>query len=235
MAGRRATRTGGTRGGRTGGTSGGDPATDATGTPAGSADLPGRAAAPGSMELTDPHERARQICLRLLAARPRTRAELEAALGRKGVDGETSRAVLDRLAEVRLVDDEALAESVVHSGHAYQGLGRRALTTQLRRRGVAEPTASAAVAALDGPAEERRARELVRRRLPAVASVDEATAIRRLVGLLARKGYPSGLSYRVVRDELGGAGRDTSLLDEAATDETMTDDTSDPAGGAENG
>ena len=219
MAGRRANRTGRTRGGRSGGTSGGDPATDATGRPGSSVHVPGRAATSGSPDPVDPHERARQICLRLLAARPRTRAELEAALGRKGVAGETSRAVLDRLAEVGLIDDEAFAESLVHSGHAYQGLGRRALTAQLRRRGVAEPTASAAVAAVDGAAEEQRARELVRRRLATVAAADEATAIRRLVGLLARKGYPPGLSYRVVRDELHAAGRDTSLLDDAATDE----------------
>jgi regulatory protein len=162
----------------------------------------------------DPYEHARQICLRLLAARPRTRAELAAALRRKGVDDETALAVLDRLSEVKLVDDEALAESVVHAGHAYQGLGRRALAARLRRRGVDEPTTSAAVSAVDRSAEEQRARELVRRRLPAMASVDEATVIRRLVSLLARKGYPPGLSYAVVREELRGAGRDTALLDD---------------------
>jgi len=179
-------------------------------------------AAPDTPE--DLYERARQACLRLLAARPRTRAELEAALRRREVDDETALAVLDRLAEVRLVDDEALAESVVHSGHAYQGLGRRALAAQLRRRGVAEPTAAAAVSTVDSEAEERRARELVRRRLPAVATADEATAVRRLVGLLARKGYPPGLSYRVVREELREAGRHTRLLDDTDLDDTMHPD-----------
>jgi regulatory protein len=107
----------------------------------------------------------------------------------------------------------------VHSGHAYQGLGRRALAAQLRRRGVDESTTSAAVSTVDPTAEERRARELVRRRLPAVAAVDETTAIRRLVGLLARKGYSPGLSYRVVREELREAGRDASLLDESVDEE----------------
>lgn len=205
MAGRRASRTSRTHGGRFGsarsaarhGGSTGEP----TGTPA------------------DPYEHARQICLRLLAARPRTRAELAGALRRKGVDDETAVAVLERLTEVKLVDDEAYAESFVHSGHAYQGLGQRALEAQLRRRGVDGSTASAAVSTVDGAAEEQRARELIRRRLPAVASVDEATAIRRLVGLLARKGYPPGLCYRVVREELREAGCDASLLDEASADD----------------
>jgi regulatory protein len=162
----------------------------------------------------DPHEHARQTCLRLLAARPRTRAELAAALRREGIDDQTAQAVLGRLADVGLVDDESFAESFVHSGHAYQGLGRRALAAQLRRRGVDEATTSTALSGLDTVAEERRARELVRRRLPAMVTTDETTVIRRLVGLLARKGYSPGLSYRVLREELREAGRDASQLDE---------------------
>ena len=45
---------------------------------------------------------------------------------------------------------------------------------------------------------------LVRKKLRSLARVDDTIATRRLVGLLARKGYPSGLSFAVVRDELGG-------------------------------
>lgn len=215
MAGRRIARTGRARGGRSGEARGDNPTGDSTGDPTG---------VRARSEPEDPHERARQICLRLLAARPRSRAELATALGRRGIDDDTAGTVLDRLTEVRLVDDEALAESVVHSGHAYQGLGRRGLAAQLRRRGVDESTTSAAVSTVDNEAEERRARELVRRRIPAVVSLDEATAIRRLVGLLARKGYPPGLSYTVVREELREAGReaalltDPALLDEAASE-----------------
>lgn len=136
------------------------------------------------------------------------------ALRREGIDEATAQAVLGRLAEVGLVDDEAFAESFVHSAHAHQGLGRRALAVQLRRRGVDEAITSTALSALDSAAEERRARELIQRRLPAMASTDEATAIRRLVGLLARKGYPTGLSYRVLREELSEVGRDVSLLED---------------------
>jgi regulatory protein len=179
---------------------------------------------PSEGAVRDPHEHARQTCLRLLAARSRTRAELDAALRSEGIDDLTAQAVLGRLVEVGLVNDEAFAESFVHSGHAYQGLGRRALAAQLRRRGVDEATTSTALSALDTAAEERRARELVRRRLPAMAAADETTAIRRLVGLLARKGYSPGLSYRVLREELREAGRDASLLD----DPVLADDEGDP-------
>ena len=162
----------------------------------------------------DPVARARELCLQLLAARPRTRAELSKALLRKGIDAEVADAVLGRLDEVGLIDDAAFAEMWVHSRHTYQGLGRRALAAELRRKGVAGPLATQAVAAVDRDAEEQRARQLVRKRLHTMGSVDEVAKVRRLVGMLARKGYPEGLAFRVVRDELRDAGEETTLLDE---------------------
>ena len=47
---------------------------------------------------------------------------------------------------------------------------------------------------------------------------DEVTMIRKLVGMLARRGYPEGLSYRVVREELRAAGHDAAQLDDVALD-----------------
>jgi regulatory protein len=135
-------------------------------------------------------------------------------LARRGIDDDTARDVLARFSEVGLIDDAAFAESFVHAGHAYRGLGRRALAAQLRRRGVDEQTTGDAVAAVDPRAEEEMARALVRRRLAGGATgPDEVVMIRKLVGMLARRGYPEGLSYRVVRDELRAAGRDADLLD----------------------
>jgi regulatory protein len=63
---------------------------------------------------------------------------------------------------------------------------------------------------VDADAEEDRARQLVRKRMRALGDADEQTKIRKLVGMLARKGYSEGLAFRVVKDELR-----TSLLDES--------------------
>lgn len=152
---------------------------------------------------SDPAAAAREACLRLLAVRPRSRSELAGALRRKDIPDEVGTAVLDRLAEVGLIDDAAFAESAVHSGHTYRGLGRRALGAELRRRGVADEVARDAVSAVRPEDEEQRARELVRRKLRTSTVREEAVLVRRLVGMLARKGYAGGLSFRVVRDELG--------------------------------
>lgn len=160
---------------------------------------------------TGPAERspaavARDICLRLLTGRARSRAELAEAMRRKGIPVDVAEVVLDRYAEVGLVDDTVFAEAAVRSGHAHRGLGRRALRAELRRKGVDEDVAQQAVAAVGPEDEERRARELVRRRMRTVSGRDEVTVVRRLVGMLARKGYAEGLALRVVREELRAEG-----------------------------
>jgi len=172
----------------------------------------------GSRGSIDSVNDVRDLCLRLLTARPRTREELRQALARRRVDERTADEVLSRLDEVGLVDDVAFAEQWVHSRHTYQGMARRALVAELRRKGVAGPVAAQAAAAVDTDAEEDRARQLVRRRLRDTVPTDEVAKARRLVGMLARKGYPEGLAYRVVREELHRAGHAAEPLDDIVVD-----------------
>ncbi len=150
-----------------------------------------------------PAARAQGICLRLLTARPRSRAELADALNKRGIPEEVGEPVLDRLGEVGLIDDAAFAESTVHSAHRYRGLGRRALRTELQRKGVPSDIADHAMARVRPEDEEQRARELVQRKLHTTTVRDRTSLARRLGAMLARKGYSEGLAWRVVRDELG--------------------------------
>lgn len=87
-----------------------------------------------------------------------------------------------------------------------KGLGRRALAAELRRKGVDDEEARAALAELDPDDEREAARRLVERRLRSTAGVDTATATRRLVGMLARKGHSPGVAHAVVREALAAAG-----------------------------
>ncbi len=158
-----------------------------------------------------PAAEAQRICLRLLTARPRSRVELAGALRRRGIPEEVGEPVLDRLGELGLVNDAALAEAAVHSGHRHRGLGRRALSTELRRRGVPDEVAREAVATVRPEDEEQRARELVRRKLRTSTVQDSGTVARKLGAMLARKGYSEDLARRVLRDELSAAGRPTEI------------------------
>jgi regulatory protein len=163
----------------------------------------------------DPVAVAREICLRLLTDRSRTRKELAQALRRKGVPDDAAAAVLERFDEVGLIDDAAFAGQWVRSRHAHRGLARRAIAVELRRKGVADDVAGEALAELDAESEEQRARELVERKLRslAVATAEQrAAAGRRLVGMLARKGYGAGIAYRVVREALAERGADVEEL-----------------------
>ncbi|GAA1021568.1 regulatory protein RecX [Amycolatopsis albidoflavus] len=172
------------------------------------------------MELP-PEERAKkakEICFDLLAARPRAVEELRQTLRRKGFDSETSETLLGKLDRAGLVNDAEFAEAWVRDRHANQGLSRTALVAELRRKGVDDEIAAQAAEEVDRESEEQRARELVRKRLRSLGNVDEQTAIRRLLGFLARKGYPQGLAYTVIRDELREFGAESSLLDDATID-----------------
>jgi regulatory protein len=155
----------------------------------------------------DPDEVARTIALQQLGYGPRTRAQLEQVLARGNVPEESVRRVLDRFGEVGLVDDAAYASAWVESRHAGRGLARRALAHELRHRGVPDPLVGQAVDQLDPDRELQTARALVARRLPSTRGLDPAARVRRLTGLLARKGYPGGLSYRVVREALAADGQ----------------------------
>ncbi|HEY2700215.1 MAG TPA: regulatory protein RecX [Pseudonocardiaceae bacterium] len=161
----------------------------------------------------DPVSAARDYCLNLLAARPMTRAELHKKMLGRGYEEDVAEQVLNRLDKVGLIDDAAVAEVWVRSRHNYNGLARRALSMELRRKGVADEVVAEAVSAVDADAEESRARDLVRKRLRGTMPTDETATVRRLVGMLARKGYSEGLAYRVVKSELRDFGSETDLLD----------------------
>lgn len=157
----------------------------------------------------DPLVAAREICLRLLTDRARTRHELAQALKQRGVPDDASESVLSRFDEVGLIDDAAFAGQYVRSRHNYRGLSRRAIAMELRRKGVDDEVAGEALEEVDPASEERRARELVDRKLrtvPADTPEQRKKAANRLVGMLARKGYGGGIAYRVVREALAAHG-----------------------------
>jgi regulatory protein len=158
-------------------------------------------------------ERARAICLRLLTGTPRTRSQLAAALRRREIPDEAIETVLDRFEEVGLIDDVAFAGAWVESRHHGRGLARRALARELRTKGVEPAVIEEAVARLDPEQETETARALVARKLSATRGLDRDRRIRRLAGMLARRGYPEGLSVRVVREALEAEGEDPEILD----------------------
>jgi regulatory protein len=159
---------------------------------------------PEADEPGDPDTVARIIVLRALDRSARTRAELATTLTRRGVPDAAAERVLDRFTEVGLINDAALADGYALAQHRERGLAGRAVAQKLRKRGVPDSALRAAVDQIDDESEVETAHALVVRKLRSMGHLDEQAKARRLVGMLARKGYSPGLAYRVVRSELAG-------------------------------
>ncbi len=159
-------------------------------------------------------ERARAICLRLLTGTPRTRKQLADALRKREIPDDAAEEVLSRFEEVGLINDSAFADAWVESRHHGRGLARRALAQELRTKGVDSTLIDAAVAQLDSEQEEATAHELVARKLRATRGLDREKRLRRLAGMLARKGYPEGMALRVVRRALEEEGEETEFVED---------------------
>jgi len=149
-------------------------------------------------------EQAHALCLRLLTARARSRAELIDKMAKRGYPDEVAETVLDRLVAVGLVDDEDFAAQWVRSRQTYSGKGKRALAAELRTKGVDAEVIAAALGGIDAGAERVRAEQLVERKLrrEVLADGDDAKVMRRLVGMLARRGYNQSMAVAVVTDAL---------------------------------
>jgi regulatory protein len=147
-------------------------------------------------------EQARDVCLRLLTVRARTRSELEAQLTKRGYPDDVSARVLDRLVEVGLLDDIAFAEEWVRSRRANSGKGKRALATELRTKGVDPDVIAETLDGVDAGEWRVQAEELVAAKLRRDKLDDEVKVTRRLVGMLARRGYSQGMAFDVVRTQL---------------------------------
>ncbi|MFD6884730.1 recombination regulator RecX [Rhodococcus sp. NPDC060084] len=166
---------------------------------------------------------AKDVCLRLLTDRARSRAELAAKLEQKGFTAEVAERTLDRLTEVGLIDDADFAQQWARSRHLYSGRGKSAIALELRRKGIDADDAEAALDRIDSDDERERAVELVRKKLrtqPPLSTegdrreraLERDKVVRRLVGMLARRGYAQGMAFDVVRQELAALGADTGDL-----------------------
>ena len=159
---------------------------------------------PPSISEPSREELARALCLRLLTAQARTRAELAGQLAKRGYPDDLSARVLDRLTDVGLLDDADFAEQWVHSRRANAGKGKRALAAELHTKGVDNDVITSVLGGINPAAERGRAEQLVRSRLRREKLGDDADVrvSRRLVAMLARRGFDQTMAYDVVSAEL---------------------------------
>ena len=143
---------------------------------------------------------AKQVLLRRLSHAPRTRKELAKDLKDKDISDEVANVALDRFEEVGLINDQALASNYVSSQHERKGLGKNALRQQLRAKGVSDDVALEAVSQISEDQEFQAAFALACKKIRSLKRDDAKTQLRKIVGVLARKGYSSNLAFRVAKE-----------------------------------
>lgn len=148
----------------------------------------------------DPAERAREIALRLLNHSPRSAAQLREGLLTREVSPEIVDEVIDRYREVGLLDDAALSAAIVRTRHRERGKSRRAILQELRRKGFDQSDIDLALEQVTDDDELDAARTLAAKRWNQLNGVDREARVRRVVGMLGRKGYSPSDAFALVRE-----------------------------------
>ena len=166
-------------------------------------------------EETDPYTRAKTIVYNQLAYSAKTRGQLRKKLQAEGFEAELIEPLLDKFEAAKLIDDAEYAQMFVAQKSRTKKLSRAALRRELAERGVRGEEAENALAQRTDEQEREDAAELVRKKLrPGMDLSDRAEkdkVTRRLLGMLARRGYSSSVSMSVIREELADYGADDEL------------------------
>lgn len=160
---------------------------------------------PDEFDNPSPEERAHETATaatRALSRRGMSRWELETFLVQRDFEAPDIEAELDRLERSGLLDDAALAETLVRTQHERKGLGRTAVTRELSRRRIDPRVIAEAVSGIDDDDELQRATEVATKRAGQLSGLDAATAERRLNAYMMRRGYSSQIVREVTRAAL---------------------------------
>ena len=127
----------------------------------------------------------REYALRLLSARPLSRAELIRKLADKECPPQEAGAIADRLCELGYLNDEQYAHTLVRH-YASKGYGPYRIKDELYRRGVPRALWDEALEEREDPADELDA--FLEKKLRGVAHPDRKD-FKRASDALARRGY----------------------------------------------
>ncbi|MGI6878621.1 regulatory protein RecX [Microbacterium sp. gxy059] len=161
----------------------------------------------GDADVDDPEVDARQAEQRLVASLARRGLSVREAgerLRRDGCPRDEADDIIARLVEIGALDDDRLAEQLVHAAVSRKGQGRRAIAQSLAKRQVSREAIDLAIADLpDDDAE--RALEFARSKARTLVRYDEQTALRRLTGQLGRRGFGGHAAMSAARQALDEA------------------------------
>jgi regulatory protein len=145
----------------------------------------------------DSAEAAYAEAVKRLARQPQSRAALGEKLTRAGFVEEAVRVALDRAEADGYLNDREYAASLVR--RRAPSRGHALIAQELRARGIDDSAAEPALAQVDPDAELEGALSIGRRLLAQKQPADAEALVNYLAPRLARRGFTSGLAYKVCR------------------------------------
>lgn len=148
-----------------------------------------------SLQAEDMRERALQQALLFLSYRVRSEKEIRQNLKKHEYSEDAIEHTMSRLRENRLANDNEFAQTWVENRNTFRPRSRRALTMELRQKGLDEETVKQAVANVD---ENALAYETAQKRAPRFKDLEWNEFRKKLSDHLARRGFPYSIVTSVV-------------------------------------
>ncbi|GAA0036858.1 regulatory protein RecX [Brevibacterium metallidurans] len=153
-----------------------------------------------SPELADAYAKAKKTALNMLAMRDHSSTELREKLLRRDFEPAAVDRLIAKLQRSNLLDDGQFAQRFAKAQRESRKLSRSALRRQLVKKGIDEETIAGVVAEVDG--EEDLAREVAEKKARSTRGLDHEVRERRILGMLARRGFSSTICLKVTREVL---------------------------------
>jgi regulatory protein len=147
------------------------------------------------LQADDARERAYQQALLFLSYRTRSEKEIRQNLRKHEFPEEAIEETLDKLRESGLANDNQFARVWVENRNTFRPRSRRALTMELRQKGLDDETVQSAVAGVD---EDALAYESARKRAGRFKGLEWGEFRKKLSEYLARRGFPYSVIAPVV-------------------------------------
>ena len=144
----------------------------------------------------DTLESAHQKALHFLSYRPRSVAEIEKKLAEKGFSEQMVADTVGRLQSSGLLNDEQFARTWVENRESFHPRSPRALSFELKQKGVAEEAIRQAIG--DMPDEDSLAYQAAESHMRRLVALDHISFKKKLVGYLGRRGFSYEVIFRIV-------------------------------------
>ncbi len=146
------------------------------------------------------YAKAKKTAMNMLAMRDHSCAELREKLGKREIPAPVIDELIAKLEKSRLLDDAEFAQRYVRAHRERRKLSRTALKRELNKKGISPDIIAGVVEDVDD--EEELARQVAEKKAASSRGLDYDVRQRRILGMLARRGFSSTVCLKVTREVL---------------------------------